>query len=58
MCVFAQVWKVADAHDDVIRDVAWSPLMPHWLASAGDDGCVQVFRCLCAYMYSAFVFGL
>jgi hypothetical protein len=39
----AVVWKVNDAHDDAIRDIAWSPLMPFWVASAGDDGCVQVF---------------
>lgn len=42
-CCVWQVWKVSDAHDDAIRDVAWSPLMPHWLASAGDDGCIQVY---------------
>lgn len=30
-----QVWRVNDAHSDVIRDIAWSPLITHWVASAG-----------------------
>ncbi|KAJ2002819.1 hypothetical protein GGI04_003184 [Coemansia thaxteri] len=26
-----------------INDVAWSPLVPHWLATAGEDGAVRVW---------------
>jgi hypothetical protein len=29
------VWKAEKAHADTIRDVAWSPLVSHWIASAG-----------------------
>ena len=49
------MWKAGDAHADVIRDISWSPLVPNWVASAGDDGCVQVKRVLvvfeCFMMY-------
>jgi WD40 repeat protein len=37
------VWKADDAHADSIRDVQWSPLVPHWFATAADDGCVKVW---------------
>eukprot|EP00002_Diphylleia_rotans_P028952 TRINITY_DN5857_c0_g2_i4.p1 TRINITY_DN5857_c0_g2~~TRINITY_DN5857_c0_g2_i4.p1 ORF type:complete len:624 (-),score=116.89 TRINITY_DN5857_c0_g2_i4:148-2019(-) len=37
------VWKVSNAHNDVIRCVKWNPLIPHWLASAGDDGLIKVW---------------
>jgi len=36
-------WVSKHAHTDIIRDVAWSPLVPHWVASAGDDGLVKVW---------------
>jgi hypothetical protein len=36
-------WFLRHAHADVIRDVAWSPLVPHWLASCGDDGLIKVW---------------
>jgi hypothetical protein len=39
----AQSWMVPNAHADIIRDVAWSPLVPYWFASAGDDGTVHVW---------------
>ncbi|KAJ1980825.1 hypothetical protein H4R35_000973, partial [Dimargaris xerosporica] len=31
------VWKAKDAHRAPITDVKWSPFVPYWLASAGDD---------------------
>jgi WD40 repeat protein len=37
------VFKSEHAHTDTLRDVAWSPLVPHWVATAGDDACVKVF---------------
>jgi WD40 repeat protein len=37
----AVVWKMANAHNDVVRDLAWSPLMRYWVASAG-----QILVCL------------
>jgi WD40 repeat protein len=36
-------WKVVNAHGDSIRDVSWSPLVPHWIASGGDDGNVNIW---------------
>ena len=36
-------WKRKDAHRSAVRDVRFSPLIPHWVASAGDDGCVRVW---------------
>ena len=39
----AVVWKANDVHADVIRDISWNPLSPNWVASAGDDGCAQIF---------------
>jgi WD40 repeat protein len=37
------VWKAEKAHADTIRDVAWSPLVSHWIASCGDDGCARIW---------------
>ena len=37
------VWKRIEAHAGIIRDVRFSPLIPHWLASAGDDGTIRVW---------------
>ena len=31
------------AHSDVLRHVTWSPLVPYWVASCGDDGLVKIF---------------
>lgn len=38
-------WFAPRAHADVIRDIAWSPLVPHWVASAGDDGLIKIWVC-------------
>ncbi|RKP14877.1 WD40-repeat-containing domain protein [Piptocephalis cylindrospora] len=37
------VWKARQAHDGIVRDIAWHPYIPYWLLSAGDDGKVQMF---------------
>ncbi|KAF9970362.1 hypothetical protein BGZ73_006939 [Actinomortierella ambigua] len=34
---------LADAHRGSIRDVQWSPYVPYWLASCGDDGQIKVW---------------
>eukprot|EP00466_Bigelowiella_natans_P007947 jgi/Bigna1/82426/fgenesh1_pg.92_\ len=36
-------WKVADAHARRVTDVAWSPLVRWWIASAGADGDVKIW---------------
>ncbi|GAB5359587.1 hypothetical protein AAMO2058_000556300 [Amorphochlora amoebiformis] len=37
------VWKAADAHVGRVTDVAWSPLIGHWIASAGSDGNIKIW---------------
>lgn len=37
-----KVWE-ARGHYGAIRDVAFNPLVPHWIASAGDDSCINVW---------------
>lgn len=37
------MWKSPEAHPDAVLDAAWSPLVPHWLASAGADGSTRVW---------------
>ncbi|ETO24855.1 hypothetical protein RFI_12302 [Reticulomyxa filosa] len=32
-----------DAHDHVIRDIAWNPFLEYWIATCGDDGCVKIW---------------
>lgn len=36
------VWKVT-AHEGCVRTVAFSPFVPHWVASGGDDATVRVW---------------
>ncbi|RKP39696.1 WD40-repeat-containing domain protein, partial [Dimargaris cristalligena] len=31
------VWKTRNGHQAPINDIQWSPFVPYWLASAGDD---------------------
>ena len=37
------VWKAAQAHTGSIYDISWSPLVSHWVATAGEDGNVAVW---------------
>ncbi|KAJ1976752.1 hypothetical protein H4R34_003856 [Dimargaris verticillata] len=37
------VWKAKDAHRAPITDVKWSPFIPYWLGSAGDDHNVHIW---------------
>ncbi|KAJ1912233.1 hypothetical protein IWQ60_009753 [Tieghemiomyces parasiticus] len=37
------VWKVRGAHRGPINDVQWSPFIPYWLASAGDDNNAHIW---------------
>ncbi|KAF9167803.1 hypothetical protein DFQ26_002997 [Actinomortierella ambigua] len=34
---------LAEAHRGPIRDIQWSPYIPYWLASCGDDGQIKVW---------------
>ncbi|RKP10245.1 WD40-repeat-containing domain protein [Thamnocephalis sphaerospora] len=36
------IWKSRNVHEGIIRDVAWHPYVSYWLASASDDGTVQL----------------
>eukprot|EP01063_Lacrimia_lanifica_P040263 TRINITY_DN9078_c0_g1_i1.p1 TRINITY_DN9078_c0_g1~~TRINITY_DN9078_c0_g1_i1.p1 ORF type:complete len:837 (+),score=248.98 TRINITY_DN9078_c0_g1_i1:94-2604(+) len=40
-----QVWKAVNAHGGiaVVRKVAMSPLVPHWLATAADGGSIRIW---------------
>jgi WD40 repeat protein len=44
------VYKVADAHSSAVSCAKFSPFIPYWLASAGQDGVVKlwdlVFTCV------------
>ncbi|KAI9595570.1 WD40-repeat-containing domain protein [Syncephalis fuscata] len=37
------IWKSRGAHEDTIRDIAWHPYIPYWLASASDNNCIQFY---------------
>lgn len=37
------MWKSRSVHEDTIRDIAWHPYVPYWLASASDDNHVQFY---------------
>ncbi|KAJ2580048.1 hypothetical protein GGH95_002794, partial [Coemansia sp. RSA 1836] len=40
----AVAWRTAIGGGGAcVNDVAWSPLVPHWLATAGEDGAVRVW---------------
>ncbi|KAL0477255.1 tssc1 [Acrasis kona] len=36
-------WRREEAHSDSIRDIQWNPMIPHWVASAGNDGVVNIW---------------
>ncbi|ORX97984.1 WD40 repeat-like protein [Basidiobolus meristosporus CBS 931.73] len=37
------VWRTRMAHDGVINEVQWSPFVPYWIASGGDDHTVKLW---------------
>ena len=39
----AVTWKMEQAHNDSISDIKWSPLVPHWIASAGHDAAIHLW---------------
>eukprot|EP01028_Stygiella_incarcerata_P008132 TRINITY_DN3467_c0_g1_i4.p1 TRINITY_DN3467_c0_g1~~TRINITY_DN3467_c0_g1_i4.p1 ORF type:complete len:768 (+),score=170.72 TRINITY_DN3467_c0_g1_i4:292-2595(+) len=39
----AVVWRKSAAHNSSIQHIQWSPLVPHWIASASSDGSVKVW---------------
>lgn len=36
-------WKCDHAHADVIRDIQWNPMIPHWLATCGSDNVINIW---------------
>jgi len=36
-------WKCDNAHSDAIRDVQWHPMIPHWLATCGNDNVINIW---------------
>jgi WD40 repeat protein len=39
----AVVWKATHAHAGGIRDLQWSPFIPYWFATAGEDARIKVW---------------
>lgn len=37
------VWKFKRGHEGAIRDLRWSPFIPYWFATCGEDACVKVW---------------
>eukprot|EP00158_Paraphelidium_tribonemae_P008389 Partr_v1_DN28568_c0_g1_i2_m73099 putative NA len=36
-------WYNPAVHSSTVRDIKWSPFVPHWIATAGDDHVVRVW---------------
>lgn len=39
----ASVWKVPNCHSPSLTDIQWSPFIPYWVATAGEDSVVNVW---------------
>jgi WD40 repeat protein len=37
------IWQIQHAHQGSIRDIQYHPLVPYWVASAGNDGYIKLW---------------